>query len=119
MWLARIFAAPSDSRFLASLEMTISLEYRNTVQFLNRTARQSDSQLDDGRAPAAFILRRLGDGFHVRMLLQILTQRLTQDSHTAAMYDTNARQSGEESAVDEFLNFPGGIVHGAADYIDL
>jgi hypothetical protein len=32
-----------------------------------------DSQLYDRRAPTAFILRRLGNGFDVGMLLQVQT----------------------------------------------
>lgn len=80
---------------------------------------ESDSQLDNGCAPSAFILRRLGNGFDMGMLLQILTQCLTQDAHTATMNDADARQPGQKSAVYEFLDFPGGIVHSASDHIDL
>jgi hypothetical protein len=53
------------------------------------------------------------------MLLQILTQRFSQYAHATAVNNADARQSGEKSVVYEFLDFPGGIVHGAADYIDL
>ena len=57
-------------------------------------AGDSDSQLHDGCARAAFILRRLGHGFDVRVLLQILAQRLSQNAHTAAVHDPHLGQSG-------------------------
>jgi hypothetical protein len=49
----------------------------------------------------------------MRMLLQILTQRLAQNSHAAAVNDADARQAGQEGAVDELLDFSRGVVDGA------
>src|SRR5512146_3066962 len=42
-------------------------------------------QLDDRSPSSALILRRFGDGGHVRMLPQILPQGLAQDAHAAAV----------------------------------
>ena len=71
-----------------------------------------------GSAPA-FILRRFGYRFHMRVILQILPQRLPQDSHAAAVHYAHSRQAGQKRAVYEFFNLPRGIVDGAADDVDL
>jgi hypothetical protein len=49
----------------------VTLGRRTAVDFLDEalTADGLHSQLDDSRTSAAFILRRFGDGFHVRMFL--------------------------------------------------
>src|ERR1019366_10274982 len=53
------------------------------------------------------------------MLLQVLPQGFAKDAHAAAVDDADARQSGQEGAVYEFLQFSGSFVHGAANYVDL
>src|SRR5438477_9696441 len=80
---------------------------------------ESYSQLHHGRAGAAFVLRRLGDGRHLRMLLEILTQGFAQHAHAAAVDDAHARQPGEEGAVEEFFHAAGGLIHIFADDVDL
>src|SRR5438876_12094493 len=77
------------------------------------------SQLHYRRPRSALVLRRLGDRLNMWMLLQELAQRFAQDAHAAAVDNAHPRQSGEESAVDEFLDFAGGVVHGASDHVDL
>jgi len=92
---------------------------RNDNVGINKTPSGLDSQLDYRRATAAFVLGRFDDRFDVRVLLQILTQRFAENSHTAAMNDTDSRHPSKESAVDELLYFSCGVVHGAADHVDL
>jgi len=77
-----------------------------------------NAEFHDRRTAAAFILRRLGDGGDVRMLLQHLAQGFAQDAHAAAVDDADAWQSGEEGAVDEFLDFTGSVVDGLSDNVD-
>src|SRR5579863_5690361 len=55
----------------------------------------------------------------MRMLLQHLAQRFAQDAHAAAVHDADARQAGEEGAVDETFDFAAGLVDGLADDVDL
>src|SRR5947209_20217216 len=76
-------------------------------------------QLCHSCATATFLLRRLRDGFHVRMLLQELPQRLAKNSHATAMNNSYARQSRKKSPVHKFLNFARRIVHGVTDDVDL
>ena len=77
------------------------------------------AQLDDGRALAAFVVGRLGDGDDVRVLAQEVAQRAAQHAHADAVDDADARQAGEEGALDEALDFGLGFVGGAADDVDL
>src|SRR5882762_536688 len=84
-----------------------------------RVRAPSDLQFHHGCAASAFVLRWLGDGDHVRMFLQILPQSFAQDPHAAAVHYSDAGQAGEEGAVDELFDFAGGLVDGAADYVDL
>ena len=53
------------------------------------------------------------------MLLQELAQGFAEDAHAAAVDDADARESGEEGAVDKFFDFAGGVVDGVADNVDL
>lgn len=54
-------------------------------------AAQSDSQFDYRGAASAFVLRGLGDGRDVGMLLQHLAESFAQDSHAAAVDHANPR----------------------------
>src|SRR5439155_26044783 len=80
-----------------------------TVDAIKPDIIKLQSQLHYRRSRTAFVLRRFGDRIHVRMLLQELAQRFAQDAHAAAVDNAHPRQSGEESAVDEFLDFAGGV----------
>lgn len=64
-------------------------------------------------------MRGFGYGFDVGMLLEGLAQGFAEDAHAAAVDDADARESGEESAVDEFFDFARGVVDGVADDVDL
>src|SRR5271165_6555410 len=75
-------------------------------------------QLYYGGAGAAFVLRGFGYGFYVGMLLQQLAEGFAEDAHAAAVDYADAFQAGEEGAVDEAFDFAGGVVDGAADYVD-
>src|SRR5437016_9400291 len=76
-------------------------------------------QLCNRCATATFSLRRLRDGFYMRMLLQELPQRLAQNSHTTAVNNSYPGQSRKKSAVHKFFNFARRIVHSVTDDIDL
>src|SRR5215813_8115372 len=78
-----------------------------------------DPKLHHRRPRSAFVLRRLDQLFHVRMLLQKLANGLSQDSHTAAMNDPNTRHSCQESTVNKFLYLARGTIHGMANHVDL
>jgi hypothetical protein len=84
--LCPYFVAPGDSRFLASLGMTNGVRemtngargmtiglWEMTIWWSVERCDLLDSQLYDRRAPAAFVLRRLSNGFDVRMFLQVQT----------------------------------------------
>src|SRR5439155_17230967 len=53
------------------------------------------------------------------MLLQILAQGFAQDSHAAAVDYAHAGESCQECAIDELLDFAGGVVHSSSDHVDL
>jgi len=76
------------------------------------------SQLHYCCAGSAFVLRGFSYFLHVWVLLQVLTQSLTEDSHAAAVDYANAGKAGEESAVDELFDFAGSVIDGVADYVD-
>ena len=78
----------------------------------------SDSQLDYRCAASAFVLRGLGHGDYVRVLLQELAEGFAEDAHAAAVNDADARESGEEGAVDELFDLGGGFVDVAANDVD-
>ena len=78
----------------------------------------SHSQLHHGRSAAAFVLWWFGYRLYVRVLLQGLAQGFAEDAHAAAVDNAHAGQSGEESVVDEFFHFAGGVVDVAADDVD-
>src|SRR5438477_222236 len=80
---------------------------------------ESYSQLHHGRAGAAYVLRRLGDGRHLGMLLEILAHGLAQHTHAAAVHDAHARQAAEKGAVEELFHATGGFVHVSTDDVDL
>jgi hypothetical protein len=50
------------------------------------------------------------------MLLQGLAQGFAQDAHAAAVDHAHARQAGEKGAVDELLDFAGGVVDVAVEF---
>ena len=52
------------------------------------------------------------------MLLQELAEGFAEDAHAAAVDDADARESGEEGAVDELFDFAGGVVDCVADDVD-
>src|SRR5579883_1838103 len=52
------------------------------------------------------------------MVFEKLPKRLPQNSHTAAVNDTDTWQAREKGTIHELLNFPGSIVHCLTDYID-
>src|SRR5712692_4765188 len=52
------------------------------------------------------------------MLLQILAQSFAEDAHATPVDDAHPRHASEKRAVDEFFDFAGGFVHGAADDVD-
>src|SRR5215472_14742699 len=52
------------------------------------------------------------------MLPQQLTKGYAEDAHATAVDDADARESGEEGAVDEFFDFAAGAVDGLADDVD-
>ena len=78
---------------------------------------KSDPQVHHGGSAATLVLRRLGYRLHVRMLLQGLTG-LCGDAHAAAVDYADSGQSGQEGAVDEILDFAGGVVDGVADDVE-
>src|SRR5438552_3216372 len=90
-----------------------------TSGFISVYRAESYSQLHHGRAGAAFVLRRLGDGSDLRVLLQILAQGLAQHAHAAAVDNAHTRQPGEEGAIEEFFHAAGGFVHVFTDDVDL
>ena len=53
------------------------------------------------------------------MLLQQLAQGFAEDAHAAAVDDADAREPGEEGAVDKFFDFAAGLIDGLADNVDL
>lgn len=65
----------------------------------------SDIEFYDRGSAAAFVLRGFKDCCHVRMLLQHLTQSLSENAHTAAVDYADSGEPGEESTVNEFLDF--------------
>ena len=77
------------------------------------------AQFDDGRALAAFVVGRLGDGDDVRVLAQEVSEGAAEHAHADAVDDADAREAGEEGALDEALDFGLGFVGGAADDVDL
>src|SRR5579872_711574 len=79
---------------------------------------KSDPQVHHCGSAATLLLRRLGHRLHVRMLLQGLTQGFAEDAHAAAVDYADSGQSGQEGAVDEFLDFAGGVVDGVADDVE-
>ena len=91
------------------------------IAALKRCATQivSDSEVDQRRTAAAFVLRCFFHRLDVRVLLQELTQSLAQNTHAAAVHDADTRQPGEESAVYESFDVAGGVVDGLADDVDL
>src|ERR1700674_2246908 len=54
----------------------------------------------------------------MRGLLQILAQSFAEDAHAAPVDDAHPRHASQKRAVDEFFDFAGGFVHGAADDVD-
>jgi hypothetical protein len=78
----------------------------------------SDAKFDDGGSAAAFVLRRLGDGNDVGVVLQEAAKGFAEDAHAAAVYDADAGKAGEEGAVEKLLNFAGGLIDIAADDVD-
>src|SRR6516164_1928404 len=87
---------------------------------LRRSARPtySDPEFDHGGAASAFVRRGLGDGGDMGMLLEELAKGLAEDAHAAAVHDADTGKSGEEGAIDELLDFAGGIVDRASDDVD-
>src|SRR4051812_36265646 len=70
-----------------------------------------------GAAPA-LVLRGLGDGFDVRMLLEGPAQGFAEDSHATAVDYADAGEAGQKGVVDEFFYGAGGVVDGVADDVD-
>ena len=79
---------------------------------------RSDIQFNYCGAASALVLGGFDDGGHVRMLLQHLPERLAENAHAAAVNDADARESGEERAIDKFLDFGGGLIDGLANHIN-
>ena len=52
------------------------------------------------------------------MLLQILAQSFAQDSHAAAMDNSNPRQTRQKCPVQELFYFARGLFDGVANHID-
>lgn len=78
----------------------------------------SQAQFHHRGATAALVLRRLGHGADVGMLLQGLAQSLAEDAHTTSVHYANPGQAGKKSAIDKFLHFAGCVVDVVANYID-
>ena len=78
----------------------------------------SDSQLHHSRSAAAFIVWRLCHCGYVRVLLEHLAEGFAEDAHAAAVDDADAREAGEEGAVDESFDFAAGLVDGLSDDVD-
>src|SRR5580658_6915837 len=68
-------------------------------------------------AGAAFVLWGLGDRLYVGELLQELAEGFAEDAHAAAVDYADGGQAGQEGTIDEALDFAGGVVDGAADYV--
>ena len=76
-------------------------------------------QFDFGGALAALVLRRFGDAGDVRMIAEIFAEGAAKDAHAGAVNDADARETGEEGAVEEAFDLVVGLVGGAADDVDL
>src|SRR5882757_3779540 len=63
------------------------------------------SQLHFSGALAALVLWRFGDGGDVGMIAEIFAEGAAEDTHAGAVNDTDARDAGEEGAVEEAFNF--------------
>ena len=63
------------------------------------------AELDFGGALAALVLRGLGDGGDMGMVAEIFAQSAAKDAHAGAVDDADAREAGEEGAVEEALDF--------------
>ena len=77
------------------------------------------SQFNFGGALAALVLRWFGDGGDVGMAAEVFAQGAAEDAHASAVDDADAREAGEEGAVEEAFDFGLGFVGGAADDVDL
>src|SRR6266478_6651377 len=75
-------------------------------------------ELHHGGPTPTFVLWRLRDRRHVRVLLQVLAQGLAQNAHAAAVDNAYFRHPCQEGAVYEFFDLAGGVVDVLADDVD-
>src|ERR1700675_2481033 len=54
----------------------------------------------------------------MRVLLQILAQSFAEDAHATPVNDAHPRHASQKRAVDEFFDFAGSFIHGAANDVD-
>src|ERR1700692_261092 len=54
----------------------------------------------------------------MRVLLQILAPSFAEDAHATPVDDAHSRHASQKRAIDEFFDFAGGFVDGAADDVD-
>ena len=53
------------------------------------------------------------------MALEEFANPAPENARAVAVDDANARQAGEERAVQVFLQFAGGLIHSPANQVDL
>jgi len=77
------------------------------------------AEFDFSGALAALVVWGFGDGGDVGVVAEELAEGAAEDAHAGAVDDADARQAGEEGAVEEAGDFVFGLVGGAADDVDL
>ena len=92
--------------------LTIGWQERKNGTLRSTPATPPPLHLRRLRSAEARLRTRRADG------LQGLAQGFAQDAHAAAVDYADARQAGEECAVDKFLHVAGGVVHVIADDVD-
>ncbi len=76
-------------------------------------------QLHQRGALATFVLRSFFDSGHVGVRFEKFANAAAKNSGAVAVNDAHARQPGEKSVVEIFLELVGRFIHSASDEIDL
>src|SRR5260370_4119409 len=80
-----------------------------------RSLRNLLAKLDLRRALSTLILRWLGGGRDVGMTAQVFAKCATEDAHSGAVHNADAREAGEEGAGEKSRYLGLGRVGAAAD----
>src|ERR1700758_5060981 len=106
----------APSRTIRSSVTVASLQFRSVLKL---KPKRLLPQFDQRGALASFILRGFSNSGHVGMRLEEVADATAEDAGAVAVNDAHARESGQEGAIEIFLEFFGGFVDSAADEVDL